>query len=184
VRVAVFIDGAYLNKILANHHNRAKVAFDKLAVELAAGHDLLRTYYYDAPPYQSNPPTPDESKRFAARQQFFNSLRKLPRFEVREGRCARVWNPNKGGWDYEQKRVDVHVAVDLVRPSSKQMIQRAVIIAGDSDFLPAVAVAKDEGVQIQVIHSPDIREIHRELWDAADERAKVDAALVAKCRYK
>ena len=101
---------------------------------------------------------------------------------MREGRCARFWNRDRNAWDYEQKRVDVLLAVDLVRLSSKQQIQRAVLVAGDSDFLPAVTVAKDEGVQIQVIHSPDIRQIHRELWDAADERAVMDGTLIAKVR--
>jgi uncharacterized LabA/DUF88 family protein len=182
MRIAVFIDGAYLGKILRNHHGGVRVAYDKLAVELSTGHDLLRTYYYDSPPYQSNPPTPDESRRFAARQQFFSSLRKLSRFEVREGRCSRFWNRDRNNWDYEQKRVDVLLAVDMVRLSSKQQIQRAVLIAGDSDFLPAVSIAKDEGVQIQVVHSPDIKQIHRELWDAADERAVMDAALVTKVK--
>jgi uncharacterized LabA/DUF88 family protein len=73
-------------------------------------------------------------------------------------------------------------SVDLVRLSSKGQIQRAVLVAGDSDFLPAVTVAKDEGVQIQVVHSPEIREIHRELWDAADDRRKLDSALILKVK--
>lgn len=182
MRAAVFIDGAYLNKILQNFHASARIAYDRLAVELTAGHDLLRTYYYDSPPYQSNPPTPDESRRLAGRQQFFNALRQLSRFEVREGRCARYWNRDLNQWAFEQKRVDVLLAVDMVRLSSKQQIQRAVLIAGDSDFLPAVTVAKDEGVQILVVHSPDRRQIHRDLWDAADERKPMDAALVARLR--
>lgn len=183
MRVAVFIDGAYLNKLIRTHHGGVRLAYDRLASELAGGSDLLRTYYYDSPPYQSNPPTKDESERFAARQQFFNSLSKLPRFEVRQGRCGRIWDRERNDWKYVQKRVDVLLSVDLVRLASKSQIQRAVLIAGDSDFLPAVATAKDDGVQIHVYHSPNIREIHRELWNAADERTPVDAALVARLRH-
>jgi uncharacterized LabA/DUF88 family protein len=81
-----------------------------------------------------------------------------------------------------QKRVDVLFSVDLVRLSSKQRIDRAVLIAGDSDFLPAVAVAKDEGVQIQIVHSPDRKQVHRDLWDAADERIALDVELISKVK--
>ncbi len=182
MRVAIFIDGAHLGKILKNHHSGVQVAFDRLASELSAGHELLRTYYYDAPPYQSNPPTPEESRRFSARQGFFSSLKKLSRFEVREGKCARVWDTDRNDWKYMQKRVDVLFSVDLVRLSSKQRIDRAVLIAGDSDFLPAVAVAKDEGVQIQIVHSPDRKQVHRDLWDAADERIALDVELISKVK--
>lgn len=182
MRTAIFIDGAYLNKVTDRHHGRMNLAHEKLAAHLASGHELLRTYYYDAPPWQSNPPTPEESKRFAARQAFFSSLRKLPRFEVREGRCARVWDRDAGDWRFVQKRVDVLFSVDLVRLASKQQIQRAVLIAGDSDFLPAIAVAKDEGVLIHLVHSPDLKEVHRELWDAADERSVFDGPILAAAR--
>jgi uncharacterized LabA/DUF88 family protein len=182
MRVAIFIDGAYLDRVLRNHHGGAQIAYDKLGAELCEGHEHVRSYYYDAPPYQSDPPTADESRRFARRQAFFAALRKLPRFDVREGRCQRTWDHNRNTWQYGQKRVDVHLSVDLVRLATKALIQRAVIVTGDSDFLPPITVAKDEGVQIKVFHSPDMRQIHRDLWDHADERAPIDAALVAKVR--
>ncbi|HEY2743827.1 MAG TPA: NYN domain-containing protein [Polyangia bacterium] len=182
MRAAIFIDGAYLNKILENHYARATLEYDKLAKELAGGEDILRTYYYDAPPYQSNPPTADESKRFAARQSFFASLRKLSRFEVREGRCQRIWDQRRQGWKFTQKRVDVLFSVDLVRLAAKGQIGRAILVAGDSDFLPAVAVAKDDGVGITLYHSPNMKEVHRDLWDAVDDRFPVSQAVIDAVR--
>jgi uncharacterized LabA/DUF88 family protein len=182
MRAAIFIDGAYLNKVTARHHDRPNLAHEKLANHLAGSDELLRTYYYDAPPWQGNPPSREESRRFAARQSFFSSLRKLPRFEVREGRCARFWDRDANDWRFAQKRVDVLFSVDLVRLASKQQIQRAVLIAGDSDFLPAVTVAKDEGVLIHLVHSPDFKEVHRDLWDAADDRSPIDQDLIDAAR--
>ncbi|HZL16994.1 MAG TPA: NYN domain-containing protein [Polyangia bacterium] len=182
MRVAIFIDGAYLDNVLRNHHGGIQIAYDKLSIELCEAHEHVRTYYYDAPPYQSDPPTPEESKRFAGRQSFFSALRKLPRFDVREGRCQRNWDKTRNTWQYTQKRVDVFLAVDLVRLATKALIQRAVIVTGDSDFLPPISIAKDEGVQVKVVHSPDIKQIHRDLWDHADERAPLDAAMIAKIK--
>ncbi len=57
------------------------------------------------------------------------------------------------------------------------------MLAGDSDFIPAVTIAKDEGVSITVVHSPDLREVHRELWDVADERFPFDQAMLDAARY-
>jgi hypothetical protein len=50
--------------------------------------------------------------------------------------------------------------------------------APDSDFLPAVTVAKDEGVSVTLVHSPLMKQVHRELWNAADERLAIDAAMI------
>lgn len=181
-RVAIFIDGAYLGKVLWNHHGGAGVDYAKLAIHLAGGQEILRTYYYDALPYQSDPPTADERQRFGARQRYFDALRKLPRYEVREGRCARTWDPSQNRWKFSQKQVDVLLSVDLVRLASKAQISKAVLIAGDSDFLPAVKIAKDEGVSVEVIHSPNIREVHRDLWDLADDRRPFDGAMLGSCK--
>ncbi len=75
--------------------------------------------------------------------------------------------------------MDVLLSVDLVRLATKQQIGRAVLVAGDSDYLPAVVVAKDEGVSISLVHSPNTREVHRELWEAADQRFAFDAAMLS-----
>ncbi len=45
VRTAVFIDGAYLDKILERNYGATRVAYDRLSTHLARGQDLLRTYY-------------------------------------------------------------------------------------------------------------------------------------------
>ncbi len=182
MRAAIFVDGAYLNKVLQASFGSVQIAYDRLSLELSSGYDLLRTYYYDAPPYQSDPPSAEEKQRFASRQAFFAMLRKLPRFEVREGRCQRIWDRDRNGWKYVQKRVDVLFSVDLVRLASKQQIQRAILIAGDSDFLPAVSVAKDEGVSVQLIHSPDMKRVHRDLWDHVDDRLRIDSALIDRIK--
>src|ERR1700722_18461441 len=123
---------------MRKHHNSTLLSYDKLATHLSIRSELLRTYYYDAPPWQDDPPAPAESTRFANRQRFFQSLRQLPKFEVREGRCARSWDRAGNTWRFEQKRVDVLFSVDLVNLASKGKIERAILLTGDSDFLPAV----------------------------------------------
>jgi len=63
------------------------------------------------------------------------------------GRLAKTYD-GQGRPIFVQKRVDVLLAVDLVRMSSGRQIEYAYILAGDSDLVPAIQVAKDQGVVV------------------------------------
>ena len=139
-RCAIFIDGAYLEFVLKQEFGRPSVDFAGLVSKIAGSSDLLRAYYYDCLPYQSARPTPDESERFARRQKFHHALNLIPRFEVRLGKLAFRGHQN-GRPIFEQKRVDILLGVDLVQLAAKHQITDAMIVAGDSDFLPAVEAA-------------------------------------------
>ena len=180
-RLAIYIDGGYFDQISKNLGVR--VDFTKFVNEIqsvvAAGTpgtlDVLRTYYYDSLPYQSNPPTPDESRRFAGKRSFFEALRRIERFQVREGRLALRGYDNRNRPIFQQKRVDLMLGLDFALISSKRQITHAALIAGDSDFIPAVEVAKQEGISVWLFHgsgrSGDSRSTYAdELWIAADER--------------
>ena len=172
-RSAVFIDGGYIDKVLQNEFARARIEYGKFSDNVSKGTDRLRTYYYHCMPYQGNPPTSDERARFSSMDSFLYNLKQLPRFEVRLGKIA------KRGSDFQQKRVDVLLSVDLVRMSWDHQIQRAIIVSGDSDYVPAVLAAKDAGVLVQVYYHP--RSMHDELRSACDERFEITDALVKAC---
>ena len=182
-RAAIFIDGGYISRVLKDHHGGARVDFSKVSAHLTQGSDLLRTYYYDCPPYQSAMPTAEDARRFAEKERFFAALGRLPRYQVRLGKLARRGqSPN---FVYEQKRVDILLGVDMVELAATRQIQRAVLLAGDSDFVPAVDVVKRHGVLTVLWHGPRTRgprnTVHDELWDLFDEREEFDAHAVTAC---
>jgi uncharacterized LabA/DUF88 family protein len=182
-RVAIFIDGGYVDKLLRHEFSNAKISYERFVREIAdqirPDLDILRTYYYHCEPYKSDPPTTEESKRFGAMQNFLDALRRLPRFEVRLGRLARR-TIKKQEYRFEQKMVDVLLSVDLVRLSARDKISHAAIVAGDSDFVPAIKVARDEGVSIWLFHG---QKIHNELWETVDERRRITAKMIDKARW-
>ena len=76
---------------------------------------------------------------------------------------------------FQQKRVDILLGVDLTLLAAKRQIQTAILIAGDSDFIPAVRAAKDEGVAMVLVHGDNC---HHDLWQEADERFRIDQKLI------
>ncbi len=176
-RLAIFIDGGYIDKIAKEFGTWVDyVKFVEEVVSTVSSKtpnaiDLLRTYYYDCLPYQSNPPADDERERFAKKRKFFDRLGRIERFQVREGRLAHRGFDNNAKPIFQQKRTDLLLGLDFALLSSKRTITHAALVAGDSDFLPAVEVAKQEGITVWLFHglTPS-----GELWLAADERLELD----------
>ena len=177
---AIFVDGGYFDRV-SRDCGSPRIDFGKLATELARPDDLLRTYYYHCLPYMSPVPTPEEEERYAGKQRFFSALNRLNRFEVREGKLEfRGTDRESNRPIFEQKRVDIYLGVDLVLLATKQRIHRAILITGDSDFLPAIRAAKNEGVVIHLYHGTGPQQPHRDLWEEADDRTVITPELLQR----
>src|SRR5947207_14805815 len=116
---AVFLDGGYVDKVMALDFGRAKIDYSKLALAMAAPDELLRTYYYQCLPYQSNPPTEEERIRYSSAHRFITKLKTLPRLEVRLGKLAYRGNDADGKPIFIQKRVDCMFGVDMALLAGK-----------------------------------------------------------------
>ena len=171
-KTGIFIDGAYLTKVLKESFGRPAIDFAKFSAFLADGQPVLRTYYYNCMPYRSQPPTAEESRKYANMQRFVTALENLDRYAVRLGKLARRGFQADGTPNFQQKQVDILLACDLVLLSAKQRIGRAVLITGDSDFIPAIEVAKNEGVEIELVYDTDHLP-HTALIRIADVRRKL-----------
>ena len=87
-------------------------------------------------------PSNQKSQRLYANQQslFFN-LRKQ-NIEIKLGYLL------MSNGKYHEKGVDVQIAVDLVRGAIKNEYDICYLISSDTDLLPAIKTAKDEGKKI------------------------------------
>ena len=196
-RLAIFIDAGHLDA-LARRLSVDGADYERLALEVTAmvdsaaaePVDLLRTFYYSAPPYQSGSPTPDERKRYSAFRRFESRLRSIPRFEMRLGRLQRQGTRPDGTPIFRQKQVDLLLGLDIALLSAKQQITHAALISGDEDLVPAVDLAKREGVSVSLFHGPGFQSrdqpstYSRELWLAADERYEIDRAFWDRVRRR
>ena len=88
-RLAIFIDGGYVDKVSRRQVLDVGVDLQKLVDAICARVreaseepvDLLRSFYYHCPPFQSDPPTETERERTANFGRFMHALEQLPRFE-------------------------------------------------------------------------------------------------------
>jgi hypothetical protein len=80
-------------------------------------------------------------------------------------------------------RIDYgRLGVDMVQLAATRQVTRAVLIAGDSDFVPAVEVVKQHGVLAVLWHGPirpgPANTVHQELWEACDDRFEITRDVV------
>jgi uncharacterized LabA/DUF88 family protein len=115
----------------------------------------------------------DFSKTHVAKQQqdLFNSLRRTPNFALRLGKT--IWRNNNWILDpeifkellakkisvnnlseqdvhpqIEQKAVDMKIGLDIAWISMKRLADLLIIITGDADIVPALKLARREGMQV------------------------------------
>lgn len=177
-RTAVFIDGAYMEFLIREEFSEMRVDFALLSEHLADPCELLRTYYYHCLPYQGTNPSEEEARRYMNKLRFFRTLDRLPRFEVRLGEIVFRGVREDGKENFVQKRVDMMLGVDLVRLADSGQISDAILIASDSNLVPAVAAAKESGVLVTLYHGRKAG-ANDDLWTICDERHPITEELLA-----
>lgn len=175
MRAAIFIDGGYIltqfkqHKVTPDYSRMAEYFLAPLRRNISL--DLLRVYFYYCAPWMSQEPSEDEKRRMEAHEKFMEEISAIPRWTIRLGKLEKRY---EGGKEYfEQKRVDVLLTCDMVRHAASRDIQHAVLIAGDSDFIPAISATKDSGTTVTLWCGPP-NTVHKDLVRLADEVHQLD----------
>ena len=194
-RLAIFVDGGYYNALAVKHYN-TRLDFPKFIGEITSiiaaktpeTLEVLRTFFYDCFPYQSNTPTANERRLYANKLGFFNYLETLPRVQLRKGVLAYRGTNAAEKPIFIQKKVDLVLGLDFAEQSAKGHITHLALIAGDSDYCSAVEFAKRESVSVWLFHGPTLSPVTKdctyalELWKCADERYEIDQAFINKVK--
>jgi uncharacterized LabA/DUF88 family protein len=66
-------------------------------------------------------------------------------------RTGRVLVPDDFRADLKQKGVDIKIGLDVAWLASKRIVDRIILVTGDSDFIPPMKFARREGVQVILV---------------------------------
>lgn len=178
----ILLDGGFVKKRFASMNNRNFPTANDIDVLVngimanahLADHDLIRVYWYDAPPLTGQITNPLDgvqlnlgNSQVAQRNQtLLNDLELTPLFAVRRGELinsgwklgnSAMRNLRRNGGnitanslvpDITQKGVDLKIGLDVAWIALKRTADILVLVTGDSDFVPAIKLARKEGLLV------------------------------------
>lgn len=172
-KVNILIDGGFFNIRFQKLNNRLPKVADvkKLTEDIMTSmkaktnnetQDILfRVFFYDCRPFgetikdYTGKTNIDYSKSttYSFKNLFLNNVAKLERFALRLGELSftgwkqdihnKKWKP-----DFKQKSVDMKFGLDIASMATKHTVDKIVLVAGDSDFIAPVKMARKEGLQV------------------------------------
>ena len=110
-------------------------------------------------------------------------------YKSRERKCkvANCSNSQRKYADYEEKRTDVNIALQMLDDAYQDNCDRMIVVSGDSDLVPAVELIKRRFPKIQItVYIPSRhpnRGAARELRNAADKNKTLPTALFKNTRF-
>ncbi len=173
-KVNILIDGGFFNRKFLETHKRAATPTDvvteannamRLLIAKTAGDTkdiLFRVYYYDCKPYSGKAKSHDKSQEivfsksniYSTKCFFLKELTKQDKFALRLGELSfdgwkqdlhnqQIYKPC-----FRQKGVDMKVGLDMASMATKRIVDKIILIAGDSDFISPIKFVRKEGLQV------------------------------------
>lgn len=172
--IALLIDGGYLRALARQAgHLYTPEFIDNFAHNCKEeNEELHRVLYYDCRPYQGIQlkPISGNPQTFDRNSGWLDDLASRNLFAVRLGILKfRGWKPKriptKGkeltdedfAPDFEQKGVDMRIGLDIATLATTRAIDRVILVSADSDFIPAMKLARRAGLQVVAIRPPNGR---------------------------
>ena len=187
MRIAILIDGGYLRAVSRRKGQAYNASFiERFAKECALKEETIwRIFYYDCPPYTKKLKHPSSKKSvnfpsegFSKKQrQLLSDIVKKELFALRRGVLhfrgwVRVTSPQSQEDfrpNFVQKGVDMRIGLDVATLSAKKVVDRIILVSGDTDMIPAMKHARIEGLQVGIVKFKDISpEMHQTLLEHAD----------------
>ncbi len=134
---------------------------------------LFRVYYYDCAPFGGKVKKPGDTEltdysqtsAYNMKQMVLKSLAQKERFAVRLGELtfdgwteSKVTDYKTGKLKIEhfpklrQKGVDMKVGLDMAYMALKHLVDKIVLVAGDSDFVAPMKFVRREGMLVYLYH--------------------------------
>lgn len=186
-KVSVLIDGGHLRVLT----KKAGIDYNPDFIQKVAlacvepDETLLRVLYYDCAPYAGKVklPVSGAEHEFSGSDRWLRDLAAKDLFAVRRGVLKfRGFKPKNIPIashlltdadfkpDFEQKGVDMRIGLDIASHAAIRSADRIVLVSGDTDCIPAMKLARINGLQIILASLPNHRVAPELLWHSDFER--------------
>ena len=186
-RSIVYIDGFNFYYGVMKNSNDKWLNLEHYFQLLRQDDDIQKIYYFTA----------RVSGNAQARQDiYFQALQTLNLVQIiyglyksrqRKCRVSSCTNPQKSYSDYEEKRTDVNIALQMLDDAYQNNCDRMIVVSGDSDLVPAVELVKQRFPEIQITVYIPSRHPRRgaatELRNAADKNKTLPTALFKNTQF-
>lgn len=180
-RHAVLMDGGFVIKKLNTERRDfpSADAIEKLAQSIcascaASNSELLRAYFYHAPPSSAEIRNPLSGECINLRETSVHRLHEslLSSLELKSNFAVRLGETTVNDWrlgskamksmvskprtieardlvpNISQKGVDLRIGIDMARLSLKCLVDTVIVVTGDSDLIPAFKFVRREGLRV------------------------------------
>lgn len=142
--------------------------------------EVFRLFFYDSVPHERKEKNPISKKTIdyavssgnIARKRFFKEMGQKELVALRRGYVRpRGWTLSRNyvkaamksaapiappkdtdiGLSFEQKGVDMRIGIDVATLSIRKQVERIILFSGDCDMIPAMKLARRQGVQVVVV---------------------------------
>lgn len=120
--------------------------------------EIYRTFVYLCEPYkgEAGGVNYSQSATTKAGMSFIEKLQVKDLIAVRKGTIAYRGKDDKGKPIFMQKQVDMLLGLDIAHIAYNRLADRALILSFDTDMVPAMKVARINGLQVIWGYCPDI----------------------------
>lgn len=191
IRTVVLIDGGYLRAMARTGGREYTPDFIELTAHRCVdcqSERLVKIMYYDCPPYEGvlKYPVSSKEEQRTPNRGWLENLAKRDYFAVRLGKVKfrgfallKVPPPPAPLTDedfkpvFEQKGVDMRIGIDIASMCERRIVDRIILVSGDTDMVPAMKHARKSGVQVVMIELPGAKLVG-ELFMHADLRRQIE----------
>jgi uncharacterized LabA/DUF88 family protein len=191
MKAAILIDGGFL-RVLARKagHTYDPDFIERVALDCldTAVERLLRVLYYDCAPFSGTQklPVSGDQTTWSGNDQWLYDLSRRDYFAVHRGilkfrgyKLKRIpYRPVRPLVDadfepvFEQKGVDMRIGLDIASMSEERIVDRVILVTGDTDCIPAMKHARKAGLQVVLIQLPNSN-LAREMLSHTDPRRSI-----------
>ena len=188
-KVAILIDWENLRKTLDRAISNLKIKKEKFSYNnpdqllgfiksfVMQDEEIYRIFFYLSEPVKEAKWHGQEysiNKKKQYKKVYENSISFINKIKIKDYVSIRKGKLEFRGYDqqkkpiFTQKQVDMLIGLDIAHLSYLRLVDRIILFSLDTDLIPAVKIARINGIQIVIPSYPDVKKVNLDIQEHAD----------------